>query len=63
MVTGDNIDTAIAISKEAGIIKDDFLNNEEGYVCMTGKQFREAIGGLVTRKNPEKGTDEDFIAN
>jgi len=24
MVTGDNIDTAIAISKEAGIIKDDF---------------------------------------
>lgn len=24
MVTGDNIDTAIAISKEAGIIQDDF---------------------------------------
>jgi len=37
MVTGDNIDTAIAISKEAGIIRDDFQNNEEGYVCMTGK--------------------------
>jgi len=37
MVTGDNIDTAIAISKEAGIIKDDFKFNEEGYVCMTGK--------------------------
>lgn len=37
MVTGDNIDTAIAISKEAGIIKEDFLNNEEEYVCMTGK--------------------------
>ena len=63
MVTGDNIDTAIAISKEAGIIKDDFENNEEGYVCMTGKKFREAIGGLVTRKNIEKHSDEDFIAN
>ena len=29
---------------------------------MTGKQFREAIGGLVTRKNIEKNIDEDFIA-
>jgi magnesium-transporting ATPase (P-type) len=29
MVTGDNIDTAIAISKEAGIINDtDLLHNE-----------------------------------
>ncbi len=63
MVTGDNIDTAIAISKEAGIIRDDFQNNEEGYVCMTGKQFREAIGGLVTRMNVEKKVEEDFIAN
>ena len=63
MVTGDNIDTAIAISKEAGIITDDFLNNEEGYVCMTGKQFREAIGGLVTRMNVEKKVEEDYIAN
>ena len=63
MVTGDNIDTAIAISKEAGIITDDFSNNEEGYVCMTGKQFREAIGGLVTRMNVEKKIEEDFIAN
>lgn len=37
MVTGDNIDTAIAISKEAGIInEDDFADEEEGFVCMTG---------------------------
>jgi Ca2+ transporting ATPase len=29
MVTGDNIDTAVAIAKEAGIIGDsDFLENE-----------------------------------
>jgi magnesium-transporting ATPase (P-type) len=37
MVTGDNIDTAIAISKEAGIIREDFQHNPEDYVCMTGK--------------------------
>jgi magnesium-transporting ATPase (P-type) len=37
MVTGDNIDTAIAISKEAGIIRDDLQFDEKGYVCMTGK--------------------------
>ena len=48
MVTGDNIDTAIAISKEAGII-DENINSEQGYTCMTGKQFREAIGGLSSK--------------
>lgn len=38
MVTGDNLDTAIAISKEAGIItEEDLRNNEDGYLCMTGK--------------------------
>lgn len=36
MVTGDNIDTAIAISKEAGIISSD-VDGTKGYVCMTGK--------------------------
>jgi magnesium-transporting ATPase (P-type) len=49
MVTGDNIDTAIAISREAGIISDsDLLHNEQGYLCMTGKNFREMVGGLTT---------------
>jgi magnesium-transporting ATPase (P-type) len=38
MCTGDNIDTAIAISKDAGIINEvDLLHNEDGYLCMTGK--------------------------
>jgi P-type E1-E2 ATPase len=36
MVTGDNIDTAIAISKEAGIIGSE-VDGTKGYVCMTGK--------------------------
>ena len=48
MVTGDNIDTAIAISKQAHIINEDDLgDNEEGYVCMTGEKFRDMIGGEV----------------
>lgn len=53
MVTGDNIDTAIAISKDAGII-DENIDCEKGYTCMTGKQFREAIGGLVTKIGDDK---------
>lgn len=49
MVTGDNIDTAIAISKQAHIITDEDLadNENEQYVCMTGEKFREEIGGEV----------------
>ena len=44
MCTGDNIDTAIAISKNAGIVTDFECKNP--YCCMTGKDFREAVGGL-----------------
>jgi len=50
MVTGDNLDTAVAIAKEAGIITDeDLLSNEQGYLCMTGKNFREMVGGIVEK--------------
>ena len=38
MVTGDNIETAIAIARKANILSDaDLINNEEGLVCMTGE--------------------------
>lgn len=49
MVTGDNLDTAIAISKEAHIITDEDLADPEtaDNVCMTGEKFREAIAGEV----------------
>jgi len=45
MCTGDNIDTAIAISKNAGILPEG--HPIEKYTCMTGKDFRETVGGLV----------------
>ncbi|KAL4460329.1 hypothetical protein ABPG74_000080 [Tetrahymena malaccensis] len=46
MVTGDNKETAIAISKEAGIISQDYSTSDGGYTVMEGKQFRELVGGL-----------------
>lgn len=46
MVTGDNLDTAIAISKEAGIIDQDFNPKDNAYTVMEGKRFRERVGGL-----------------
>lgn len=64
MVTGDNIDTAIAISKEAGIITDaDLIHNEQGYLCMTGKNFREMVGGLATIHDPQTNTKIDCVGN
>jgi len=52
MCTGDNLDTAIAISKNAGIVTNEQVLESE-YTCMTGKNFREAVGGLI------KGTDKN----
>ena len=56
MVTGDNIITAIAISKEAGIIADE-INGDSGYTCMTGSDFRNAVGGITTKKVDEIEVD------
>jgi len=58
MCTGDNIETAKAIAKDAKIISDDFqsINNDKNYqkyVCMTGQQFREEIGGLTRIPDPK----------
>lgn len=61
MCTGDNIDTATAISLECGIITQADIDNddkEDPVLCMTGKQFRERIGGIVTTK---KGEGEDAM--
>lgn len=53
MCTGDNLDTAVAISKEAGIVQDDEIARNP-YSCMTGKDFRNAVGGLVTIEHEGK---------
>lgn len=59
MCTGDNIDTAIAISKNAGIITKKQVE-EHPYSCMTGKQFREAVGGLI-KVDKEDGESYDAV--
>lgn len=61
MCTGDNIDTAIAISKNAGIVTKEQLA-DSNYTAMTGKDFREAVGGLRQVKN-DKGVDVDVVGN
>ena len=46
MCTGDNLDTAIAISKNANIVTNDMMNkNEESkqLTCMEGPDFRAYI--------------------
>lgn len=53
MCTGDNLDTAVAISKEAGIVQDEEISRNP-YSCMTGKDFRNAVGGLVTIEHDGK---------
>lgn len=64
MVTGDNLDTAIAIAKEASIINEsDFIENEDGYLCMTGKNFREIVGGIVTTHDAANNTTKDSVKN
>jgi len=60
MCTGDNIDTAIAISKNAGIVTEE--QSKLNYACMTGKNFRETVGGL-TQIQTEDGGSKDAVAN
>jgi len=57
MCTGDNIDTATAISINAGIVTQEEIDESEEsrqYSCMTGKDFRTAVGGLIEVDHPEK---------
>lgn len=61
MCTGDNIDTAIAISKNAGIL--DEWNIQEELSCMTGKDFREYVGGLKKIKDPITGETTEMVGN
>jgi P-type Ca2+ transporter type 2B len=63
MCTGDNIDTAIAISKNAGIVTEEQIEASK-YTAMTGKDFREAVGGLKQVDHPEKAGEKiDVVAN
>lgn len=64
MCTGDNIDTATAISLEAHILsQDDLADTEDRHlVCMIGKDFQEYIGGLTDVLQSD-GTKKQKISN
>lgn len=60
MVTGDNIETATAIAKDAGIISAHKINRSR-FACMTGFDFRKHIGGLI--EEYVGGERKEVIAN
>lgn len=64
MCTGDNIDTAIAISKNAGIVTKEQIQASP-YTAMTGKDFRETVEGLTQVQDPKKEAGEmmDAVKN
>lgn len=52
MCTGDNLETAIAISKSAGIVSEEEADNP--YACTTGKAFRANVGETLLEIKDEK---------
>ena len=43
MVTGDNLATAVSISKECGILPPDPILGQDTFIVMEGKRFREMV--------------------
>ena len=62
MCTGDNIDTATAISKNAGIVTEAEAENGK-FTCMTGKDFRDYVGHVVEKKNDDGEVISRTISN
>lgn len=54
MCTGDNIDTATAISRNAGIVSEAEIGASP-YSCMIGEKFRDVVGGMKTVEEEVKG--------
>lgn len=62
MVTGDNLDTAVAISKKAGILPHNYEYNSDSLAVLEGKTFRKLVGGLKynDKNEPEVGDLNNF---
>lgn len=53
MCTGDNIDTATAISKNAGIVTQQDIDVNPKWTCMVGQDFRDTVGVIKKIPDPE----------
>lgn len=53
MCTGDNLDTATAISKNAGIITQEEIDKNPETSRMEGKTFRQIVGKIKKLKDPD----------
>ena len=54
MVTGDKLQTAISIARNANIISEDIPDDEIHQYVIKGKKFREQVGGLLTEMDDGK---------
>lgn len=60
MCTGDNLETAKAISLNAGIVTQNEVDNNK-YACMTGEDFRNQVQGL--RKFEYNGKEVESVGD
>lgn len=64
MCTGDNLDTAVAISKNAGIVTEEAAEGDnKEYTCTTGKEFREKVGEDLLKETDAKGKVTEHVRN
>ena len=77
MITGDSESKALLVGKQCGIIleseikqyKKDKLKKEDNYLCMSGSQLHEYVGGIVDKYTGEevkvygKNEKREIVAN
>ena len=63
MVTGDKLETAISIAKQANILPNNLPAEELSNYVIKGKHLREQVGDLETIRNPEGGVSGFKVNN
>lgn len=53
MISGDNLETAIFAAKKAGILQEG--EEKVPFRCMTGKEFRNHLGGVFKVQDKQTG--------
>ena len=61
LVTGDNVETAVAIAKKAGILRANYELNDVTYEVLEGEKFFKLCGGLVDYVKKNGKTEKKII--